>query len=467
METKNTILVVDDLAENIQLVSDILKQEYKILFATNGQNALKILAEKDVDLILLDIMMPEMNGFETFEKIRNELQLAEVPIIFLTADDDQQSLITGFEKGAADYINKPFNPVELKLRIKTHLELYLTKSELKKYLEENQLVLHQYKAAVDEGAIVSKTDPYGTITYVNDEFCRISGYSKEELLGQSHNIVRHPDAPRSTFVEMWRVLRSKKSWNGIMKNRKKNGDYYIVKAVIKPMLDINGKIVEYMAIRHDITEVYDLQDEIRDTQQEIIEKLGELSESRSKETGYHVRRVAEYSGLLASLYGLPQEDIDKVKMASPMHDIGKIAIPDGILLKPGSLDAEEFEVMQTHAQKGYEVFKNSKRDLLQAAAIIAHEHHEKWNGTGYPRGIKGEDIHIYGRITAIADVFDALGSDRVYKKAWPLESILQLLKEESGKQFDPKLIELFLDNLDKFLAIRECFVDQKCIDEKA
>lgn len=449
--TKYTLLVVDDLPTNIQLVAEILKSEYRVLFATDGATALKLLAQKKVDLILMDIMMPQMDGYETSRRIREELGLRDVPIIFLTANADQQSLVKGFEHGAADFIAKPFNPVELKLRIKTHLELYATKAQLKHYLEENQLVLRQYKEAVDEGAIVSKTDTHGIITYVNDEFCRISEYTRNELMGHPHNIVRHTDMPKGAFREMWQTLKSKQSWRGIIKNRTKSGSTYVVKALIKPILNKEGEVVEYMAIRQDITEVYQLQNEIVDTQKEIIEKLGELSESRSKETGHHVRRVAEYSALLARLYDLPLHEIELIKMASPMHDIGKIAIPDGILLKPGKLDEEEFKVMMTHAQKGYDVFQNSKRELLQAAAVIAHEHHERWDGRGYPRGLKEDEIHIYGRITAVADVFDALGSDRIYKRAWPLEKILELLRSEAGKQFDPRLVALFLEHLEEFL----------------
>lgn len=458
--SKPTVLVVDDLPTNIQLAASILQNDYRVLFASSGASALKLLKEKEVDLILMDVMMPEMDGFETTSRIRSDLNLTEIPIIYLTANSDQESLIKGFEAGAADYITKPFIPIELKLRVKTHLELYLTKLKLKQFLEENQLVLHQYKEAVDEGTIVSKTDTEGFITYVNDEFCRISGYSREELLNNAHNIIRHQEMPKAAFDEMWKTLKEKKSWEGIVKNRKKNGDAYIVKALIKPIVNMDGEIVEYMAIRQDITEVYELQDEIAQTQKEIIEKLGELSECRSQETGQHVRRVAEYSALLAQFSDLSSDEIEKIRMASPMHDIGKIGIPDDILMKPGKLSEDEFKIMKTHSKKGYDVFYNSKREVLQAAAVIAHEHHERWDGKGYPQGLMGKDIHIYGRITALADVFDALGSERVYKKAWPLDKIIDFLKSEAGRQFDPDLVTLFLDNIDAFITVRDKFLDK-------
>jgi len=206
-------------------------------------------------------------------------------------------------------------------------------------------------------------------------------------------------------------------------------------------------------------ELTGLYKEIEDTQKEIIFTLGTACEFRSKETSNHVKRVAEYSILLAMEYGLDIEDAERVKQASPMHDIGKIAIPDAILNKPGKLTPEEFDIMKTHAQIGCDMLAVSKRKTLSMAAIIAGEHHEKWDGTGYPKGKSGEDIHIYGRISALADVFDALGSDRCYKKAWDMDKILELFREQKGKHFDPKLIDIFFANLDMFIYIREHYKD--------
>jgi response regulator RpfG family c-di-GMP phosphodiesterase len=187
--------------------------------------------------------------------------------------------------------------------------------------------------------------------------------------------------------------------------------------------------------------------------------MGTIGESRSKETGNHVKRVAEYSYLLAILVGLSEEECEILRQASPMHDIGKVAIPDSILTKPGKLDPDEMIQMKTHAQKGYELLKTSDRPLLKIAATVALEHHEKWDGTGYPNGLKEEQISIYGRITAISDVFDALGSDRYYKKAWKDEDIFTFFKEEKGKHFDPELIDLFFKYQKEFLKIRERYKD--------
>jgi HD-GYP domain-containing protein (c-di-GMP phosphodiesterase class II) len=213
------------------------------------------------------------------------------------------------------------------------------------------------------------------------------------------------------------------------------------------------------SIKEGIAEIESLHDEITNTQKEIIYTMGEIAETRSKETGNHVKRVAEYSYLLAINCGLSKEEASILKLASPMHDIGKVGIPDNILNKPGKLTHEEFDVMKTHAQLGFEMLRHSKKPILQAAAIVSREHHEKYNGTGYPRGLKENEIHIFARITSVADVFDALGSDRVYKKAWEDEKIFNLFKEEKGKHFDPIIIDLFFENIEEIYKIRNMFKD--------
>ncbi len=220
------------------------------------------------------------------------------------------------------------------------------------------------------------------------------------------------------------------------------------------------KINHILAYTTNITDVLKAEEEIINTQKDIVYTMGAIGETRSKETGNHVKRVAIYSEILALKYGLSPEQAELLKLASPMHDIGKVGIKDEILNKPGKHTKEEFEIMKTHAELGYEMLKNSNKEILKAAAIVAYEHHEKWDGSGYPRGLKGEDIHIFGRITAVADVFDALGSERVYKKAWELDRIFELFKEQRGIHFDPKLIDLFFEHFDEFDEIRKKYQDK-------
>ncbi|RDH81633.1 MAG: two-component system response regulator [endosymbiont of Galathealinum brachiosum] len=341
MTKRFKILIVDDVPKNIQVIANLLgDEEYDISYATNGQQALGQIDESRFDLVLLDIMMPGMDGYDVCRQIKNRQPENEIPIIFITAKTDEESLIEAFEAGGQDYITKPFNAAELIARVKTHLKL--------KAFEDSQQIV------------------------------------------------------------------------------------------------IDNALAELKVLNKEIIE----------TQKEVIFTMGSIGETRSKETGLHVKRVAEYSRLLACMSGLNEVEADVIAMASPMHDIGKVGIPDAILNKKGRLTEDEFEVMKTHAVIGYDMLKHSDRPLMRTAAIIALEHHEKWDGTGYPEAASGNDIHIYGRITALADVFDALGSDRCYKKAWDDEKIFELLKNQSGKHFDPLLINVFFENIDQFLQVR-------------
>lgn len=338
-----------------------------------------------------------------------------------------------------------------------------------KEVENLNYELNRLLSSFDNNVIASKADIDGKIFYVSTAFCTISGYNKDELLDKNHNILRHKDSSKELYNDLWSTVTSGKIWRGEIQDVKKNGDTYWVYVIITPEYDINDKFLCYTSISQDITplkhiekakkEIEILNIEIEDTQKEVVFRMGAIGEARSKETGMHVKRVADYSKILALHMGMSETEAELVKLASPMHDIGKVAIPDSILNKPGRLTKEEFEIMKTHAQLGFEMLKTSDRKILKIAAIIAHEHQEKYDGSGYPTGLKGDFIHIYGRITALADVFDALGSDRCYKKAWKDEDIFQLLKEEKGKHFDPILVDIFFEHLDEFLLIRDKFID--------
>lgn len=450
------ILIIDDNPKNIQLAASILKAAtlYNIFFATSGEKGIEQLEGKKYSLILLDINMPGIDGYQTASIIKQNNLTKKIPIIFLSANANKESIRKGFEYGGADYITKPFDEEELLHRVKTHVNLFTAEESLRGEVDDTKLLLEQYKLAVDIGSLVSKTDSKGIITYVNDKFCEISKYSQEELIGQSHSIVRSPDLSKSIFKNMWKTIQNKEIWNGLLKNRAKDGSSYFVDATIIPILNSDGEIFEYIAMRTDITKEIALREDIESTQREVLSTLGELGEWRSKETGDHVNRVALYSELLAKKYGCNEEDVKLLKMASPMHDIGKVIIPDEILLKPAKLTDEEFTIMKNHTTYGWEIFHKSNHALLQAAALIAHEHHEKWDGSGYPQGLKGLDIHTFGRITAIADVFDALSHERVYKKAWEMEKVLEFLQVESGKSFEPKLVDIFLDNINEIIKIK-------------
>ncbi len=341
------VLVVDDVPNNVKVLLNILKEEgVSLSFSFSGIDAVKVTEHEAFDLILLDIMMPNMSGFEACKAIKCNAKNKDTPIIFISARTDVESISKGFELGGVDYIVKPFHPDEIIARVNTHLDLSHAKKQLAATL----------------------------------------------------------------------VHESQKS-------------------------DLKQKR---------------LLDEIEQSQREMIYVLMELMEMTSDETGQHIRRVADCARLLA--HYSPQLDSDDESIifhAAPMHDIGKIAIPTEILHKPAKLTPEEFEVMKTHTTKALNFFPNTKRRLLNAAAIIAVQHHEKWDGSGYPKGLKGEEIHIYGRIVALADVFDALTHKRKYKAAWSIDDALDYIKAERGVHFDPKLVDILFSHLNEFLSIIE------------
>ncbi|PKO35467.1 MAG: two-component system response regulator [Betaproteobacteria bacterium HGW-Betaproteobacteria-7] len=337
---KQCILVVDDTPDNIDLLSSILADDYRIRVATSGEKALKIVySDEPPDLILLDIMMPGLSGLEICRRLKANPDRRRIPIIFVTAMTSIEDEQLGLATGAVDYITKPISPAIVKARIRTHLALYDQSRELERMVRQ--------------------------------------------------------------------------------------------------------RTVELMT-----------------TRQQIIRRLGRAAEFKDNETGNHVLRMSHYARLIAEAHGLGSEAADIIYCTSPMHDIGKIGIPDAILLKPGKLDAEEWKIMQQHPLMGAEIIGKHDNELLETARVIAISHHEKWDGSGYPLGLKGEDIPLEGRIVAIADVFDALLSLRPYKPALPLEQALHYLESQSGRHFDPQLIGAFEKAMPEILRIREIYADE-------
>ena len=320
---KQTILIVDDSPDNLDVLTGILKESYKIKAAINGKVALKIAnGTKKPDMILLDIMMPDMDGYQVCAELKANPVTQDIPVIFVTAKTEVTDEQKGFELGAVDYITKPVSPPLVKARVKTHLALYDQQRELASQVRQRT-------------------------------------------------------------------------------------------------------------------------QELEDTQWQVIQRLGRAAEYKDNETGMHVVRMSYYSRFLAEEAGCSPSWTETLFKAAPMHDIGKIGIPDAILLKPGKLDEQEWTEMQKHVEYGGEILGDDTSELLRMAKEIALGHHEKWNGKGYPQGIAGDSIPLSARIVAIADVFDALTSERPYKKAWPVEKALSLIEEEAGEHFDPKLAPMF------------------------
>ncbi|MDY0093752.1 MAG: two-component system response regulator [Candidatus Vecturithrix sp.] len=336
---KQTILVVDDLPENIEILDGVLRSDYKIKAALTGKKALKIAMQLDApDLILLDIMMPEMDGYEVCQRLKEQSSTRHIPVIFVTALGELENEAHGFELGAVDYITKPISPAIVRARVRTHLALYDQNRELEHKVQERTQELHA-------------------------------------------------------------------------------------------------------------------------TRLEIIRRLGRAAEYKDNETGLHVIRMSHYSRLIAKNAGMNEDEVELLFNAAPMHDVGKIGIPDHILRKPGKLNPEEWEIMKQHVHIGARIIGKHTSKLLETARIVALTHHEKWDGTGYPHHLSGEQSPITGRIVAIADVFDALTSVRPYKEAWPVEKALDFIKEQRGEHFDPSLVDCFLDVFPEILKVKERYAE--------
>jgi putative two-component system response regulator len=359
MEQPRRILVVDDEAGNRELLEIWLTQlGYAVTLADDGPQALQALPA-GFDLILLDVMMPGMDGFEVCRHIRSAATPVATPICMVTALDSKAERLRAVECGANDFIGKPVDKTELRIRTAA---LLATKAA--------QDALLRYQAEL-ETTVARRT---------------------EEL---RQSLQATEAARQSTFAA-------------------------------------------YL---------------------DTLERLAIAAEFKDEHTATHIRRMSRYSQLLAQRVGLPAADCDLILQASPMHDVGKIGIPDAILRKPGPLDKDEWQIMQQHTTIGARILGGSTSPLLQAAALIARTHHEKWDGSGYPAGLAGEHIPLWGRIVTIADVFDALTTRRPYKEAFSTEKTLALLRAGRGTQFEPRLLDLFLDNLDAAKAIQDQYPD--------
>lgn len=484
------IIIVDDEHEihNVtkMVLSDVTYkgQKLKFLHAYSGKETIELIRDNpDTALILLDVVMEEDNsGLKVIKYIRDELKNSLVRIVIRTGqpgEAPEKKVIVDYDIN--DYKEKTeltsqklFSTVIASLRsyenlitidrnrkgLEKIIEASARLFEMQQIIRFSQEILVQLKALFNLNTHANENIISGFVaSRFKKDYVIIAATGRFENKMQELSRDMVPDSILEKVHNLQRknenIRFEKNNYLGLLKSKIGN-DHVIYIETSEPFTESDRYLIKVLYSNiSSIFENIQLTNEIEDTQKEILYTLGEVVENRHHETGYHVKRVAEYSYLLAIKYGLSEEEAHLIKQASPMHDVGKVGILDSILNKPGQLTPDEFEIIKTHTNIGYNIFKSSQRNLLKAAAIIALQHHEKYDGTGYPGGLKGENIHIYGRIICLADVFDALGSDRVYKKAWSLEKILKYIKSESGKFFDPKLVQILLDNLEEFLVIRD------------
>ena len=483
------ILVVDD-EEGVHQVTTLALKNFtfdnknlQLLHAYSAAQALEYLIEHpDIAIVLLDVVMEsEHAGLKLVKKIREDLNNKTTRIVLRTGQPGQAPEreviqnydINGYKTKTELTANKLFTLMYATLRsYRDIITLERSRKGLEKLIVASRGISSRGALAEFIRVTVEQLTHLLNIEETTIFSCKVTGYvlleqclevySPENPLGESCITVTDlPEGKRniisSAITEQNNIFEKDK----FVVYCSNASQIVLFFAQINQVLsDLDIRLLNIFTENLIVTlDNIQLNEAITDSQKEMVYRLGEVVESRSKETGNHVKRMAHYSELLALLVGLDKTEAELIKTASPMHDIGKIAIPDAILTKPGKLNAEEWKIVKTHPKRGYEILKQSSLAVMNISAIIALTHHEKWDGTGYPKGDKGTDIHIYGRITAIADVFDALGSERCYKEAWPLDKIIALFKSERGKHFDPLLTDLFLENMDKFLVIRDKFVD--------
>lgn len=492
-EDKWKIMLVDD-EQGIHDVTVLALKKFKFqdkgvefLHAYNGNEACQLIQQHpDTALILLDVVMETDDaGLKAARFIREQLNNKFVRIVLRTGQPGsapETQVIQDYDindyKDKTELTVQKLNTVMFaSLRSyrdimaieqnRTGLERVINStSDLFKTYELDQFVsglllqiasvMNLNKDALYAGSSSFLAGCEKTTDNSNPTIITGTGRFKDFGHKKIHQVLRDDDiALIQSAIKHKRTLSEKGQCVFYFENNQ--GSYGVIFLSGCLRIDpLNQRLMELFSTN--ISIAYDnvsLYNEIEDTQHEVILTLGTIAEFRSRETSAHVNRVARYSELLARKYGMDSTKTKLIHLASPMHDIGKIGIPDSILHKPGKLTDEEFEVMKSHCQIGYDMLKKSSRPILKTAATIALEHQEKWDGSGYPDGKSAEGIHIYGRITAVADVFDALGSDRCYKKAWPLDKIIQYFKDQRGKHFDPNLTDILLNNLDDFLEIRD------------
>lgn len=480
-------IVIADDEEEVHAMTRMVMRKFEfegrkvdLISTYSGSETVDVIRDNpDTAILLLDVVMESENsGLEVVKRIREELKNPFVRIILRTGQPGQapeEFVIRNYDIN--DYKSKTELTVQkLYTSIIASLRAYRDMKTIERNRSGLEKIVHSSRGIFELQSIYdfSKNviDQLVGITEMgtlNDGYAFVLTLSNgvKQVVATTNNYLHciGLDAstclPQSVILDLQQATVNKQAYFredvfvGYYKSSGSDRESYIYLKGTQNLTDVEKDLI--MVFSSNVSVGFDnifLNNEIVDTQKEVIFTLGEIVETRSKETANHVRRVAEYSYALMLLVGQNEETAQMIRLASPMHDIGKVGIPDHILNKPGRLTPEEFEVIKTHTVIGYEVLKRSNRDIMKTAAIIAHEHHERWDGTGYPRGLKEEEIHLYARITAITDVYDALGQKRSYKDAWPDEEIIEYLRKESGRMFDPKLIELFIENLDQMKTIK-------------
>ncbi len=443
LANRYTILCVDDNQNNLFTLNALLGTVKNIdsIEVLSAKEALNVLLSQHIDLILCDVQMPDINGFELAKMIKGNKKTKDIPIIFVTAVFKSEEFIRqGFEIGAVDYVTKPIDDNQLLNKITLYLKVF----EQKNKVLQSEKRFYDIAQSIGDG--IYTIDLNKKTTFINSEALSLLGFRENELVGKIIHEYIHYKNINNEPVSINQCLNHKTMKNGdIYKNEnevliKKDGSFLSVSIVTTPLF-IDHEIVGSVTVFKDKTiknKVEILEHEKVKNQEQIILSMIDMIESRDSYTAGHTKRVASYCVLIAKQMGYSDKDIELLKNAAWLHDIGKISTPDSILLKPGKLDDIEYKLIQEHLNSGYELLRNI--DQYKVISKIMREHHEKYDGSGYPRGLKGDEIRPLSRIMIVADAFDAMTTNRVYKPRKSIPIALQELEDLSALHFHPDVV---------------------------
>ncbi len=457
------VLATDDRPEILRLVERTFSETYECVFAGSVADARKRLAESRFDLALCDIQMPNESGLVLVKEIVRDHP--DTAIVLVTGVDDHEVATQAFEMGAHGYLVKPFWPGQLLITAMNALrrrDLEIAQRAHSKALEDRLQML------MDRAPVpIYIKDSERRYLIANEVAHEVAGLRPDDLIGRTDKDIMSAEAERHVAEADKRILEGGGAYEA-EETLVVGGEERTFLTVKFPYVNDTGQIAGISGISTDITDKKKAEglreelataqaqaiDELTASRQETVERLAKALELHDEETGRHVNRMATIAAFLAGQVGLDRDRVLLLRTAAPMHDVGKVATPDGVLRKRGPLTPAERREMELHTTVGYEILADSESELLQLAAMIALTHHERFDGAGYPRGLAGEEIPVEGRITAVADVFDALLSDRCYRSALSVDDAVAVIREGRGTHFDPRIVDALLDNLDQALSLR-------------
>ncbi len=479
----HVLIVEDEYYLGKMLEKALVHENIEALAVTSVDAAVDMIGQKAFDLIVSDIYMPGKNGMDLFNHVKK--QNIEIPFIFMTGNPDLKIAVDFLTSGGYDYIVKPFMISDFINKIKPVIQNHKIKKQEKNLVDDLRSLLSRRLSelkiyqdvfdSTDDGEVITDVD--GIIVKVNKGFEKITGFQNGDLIQKPIDFLKDSLLPDFNLQEILNELKIESSWQGELHGKKKNKENWIVNITFSPIRNEDSQIFAYAGIFKDVTSQREVEQalitslqQMNLAQEAIIFGMARLAEHRDKDTGFHLERIRNYCKVLAEallkkrLYPdiIDSEFIQMLYRTAPLHDIGKVGIPDYILLKSDTLTEYEFDIMKSHTLIGFNTLNSILKlygdmPFLKMGIEIAYCHHERWDGSGYPQGLKGNAIPLSAQILAIVDVYDALTTERTYKKAYKHNAALETMKKEKGKHFSPKIFDIFLEISDEINEISKSF----------